>query len=215
MEKLGTLFVVSTPIGNIGDMTYRAVEVLKNADLIACEDTRVSGRLLKEYQIKGKLTSFFEHNEDYKSQLIISELSQGKNVALISDAGTPLISDPGFKLVRMVRDLGFNVEAVPGACSPICALTLSGFPTDKFMFLGFLPAKDGKKEKILREYLSVNSTLIFFDSPHRIKFSIELLVKLGIKNEICVCREMTKKYQEVIIGTPAKVLEKLEAKDAI
>ncbi len=215
MENLGQLYIVSTPIGNMGDFSFRAVEILKMVDLIACEDTRVSGRLLKHYGIKNNLTSFFEHNEDYKLDLIIKELSFGKNVALISDSGTPLISDPGFKLVRKIRELGFNVTACPGATSVITSLSISGFPTDKFFFGGFLPTKQGKKERVLLDYMKIGCTLIFFESPHRIIFTVQTLVDMGIKNDICVCRELTKKYEEVLIGSASEVLEKLSDKDAV
>jgi len=210
------LTLISTPIGNLGDISERALKELKEADIILCEDTRVSKKLLSHFGIEEKhLISFHEHNEDFKQEKAIESLKNGQRVALISDAGTPLISDPGFKLVRACHENGIKVTAVPGASSPIVGLTLSGFPTDKFYFGGFLPVKSGGREKTFNGVKNLPATLIFFESPHRVLKTVDEMQKIFPNRKIALTRELTKKFEEVIIGTPSEVLETLKKKDTI
>jgi 16S rRNA (cytidine1402-2'-O)-methyltransferase len=197
---MGTLLVVSTPIGNLKDITLRALEVLAKVDLVACEDTRKTGLLLKHHQIKKpSLLSYYEENEAQRIPQIMRLLKEGKVVALVSNAGTPAISDPGFKLIRKCVEENIQVEVVPGASAILAALVSSGLSTDKFLFLGYLPKKQGRRLKLLENCaLSlVASTLIIFESPHRlIKTLIDIQNVFG-DIEIVICREMTKIHEEI------------------
>ena len=196
------LYIVATPIGNLRDITIRALDILKAADLIACEDTRVSGKLLSYYGINSKTTSYNEHNSDNKKlEFIISQLLEGKKVALISDAGTPLISDPGYRLVREAARLGINIIPIPGASSAISALSVSGLATDRFMFLGFLPAKSSAREKAIKEIATIKATLIIFESVHRLNDSLAHLAEYLGEREAVVAREITKLHEEIKRGT--------------
>ncbi|MDD7804062.1 MAG: 16S rRNA (cytidine(1402)-2'-O)-methyltransferase [Endozoicomonas sp. (ex Botrylloides leachii)] len=200
------LYVVSTPIGNLGDMTPRAVEVLGSVDIIAAEDTRYSKRLLSHFGINVRLISCHEHNERYQTAKIIERLHHGESVALISDAGTPLISDPGYYLVRKVREAGINVIAVPGACAIIAALSISGLATDRFYFEGFLPAKASRRKKKLDELSDMLCTWGFYESTHRIRDSIDdCLEVLGANRYIVLVREITKKFETVLAGSIEQV----------
>ena len=176
---MGTLYIVSTPIGNLGDITLRALETLKSVDLVVCEDTRVSGRLLKHFEIEKRMLAVNDFNEERQVGKVVSEIQSGTNVALISDAGTPLVSDPGYKLVRTAIQMGIKVVAIPGVSAPIAALTISGLAPDKFMFLGYLPKKDGKKKEILSEVKQMKDiekfTAIFIDSPYRAIYSLNTI----------------------------------------
>lgn len=227
---MGTLYLVATPIGNLKDITLRAIEALNSAEYIACEDTRKSGMLLKyvrelpfslakQDQGKPMLISYHEHNELFKNQNILNLLLNGKNVVLISDAGTPTISDPGFKLVRECIREGIRVESIPGPSSVITALTVSGLPTDKFLFLGYLPIKMGKRTKQLQgikdmfsssEY--VRPTIIFFEAPHRLLKTLEELKNVYGDIYIVVARELTKVHEEVKRGRISEVLEQFSSK---
>jgi len=191
------LYVTATPIGNLADITYRAVDVLKSADLILCEDTRVSAKLLSHYDISTKCISYHDHNAQRVRPQILEKLKQGAAIALISDAGTPLISDPGFKLVREVADLGVKVVSIPGPSSPIAAMSIAGLPSDRFLFLGFLPAKTHARKQVLAEVSNINATLIFLETgPRLIKMLNDVLEVLGAR-EGAVAREMTKLYEEI------------------
>lgn len=194
---MGTLYLVSTPIGNLEDITQRAKRILGEVDLIACEDTRKTGFLLKKLGIpKKELLSYYEENELARIPLIMEKLKQEKNIALVSNAGTPTVSDPGFKLVREALQAGIKIEAVPGASAALTALVASGLPTDKFLFLGFLPKKEGKRKKIL-ESLPTKTTIIFFESPFRlIKTLREIETTFG-DIEIVIGRELTKLHEEI------------------
>ncbi len=205
----GKLYIVATPIGNLKDITLRALEILKSVDLIACEDTRHSQKLLGEYGIQKPLLSLHEHNEAQRIPMIVKKLGVGENVALISDAGTPLISDPGFRVVRAVIEAGGAVESIPGPCAAINALVVSGLPTDSFYFVGFLPPKSAARIRRFHQLKDFPSTLIFYESPHRIqKFLGEAYEVLGPRL-ITVARELTKKFEEVyrgpLLADPTKI----------
>lgn len=197
----GTLYIVATPIGNLKDITLRAIEILRDVDYILCEDTRVTGNLLHHYQIQKKMLAFNEFNENVKYQSMIVDLNEGKSVALVSDGGTPLISDPGFKLVRESAKSGIRVESVPGSSAVISALTASGLPTDKFLFLGFLPKKDGPRLKLLKDVAStlrlIKVTVVIYESPYRIVKTLESIRDVFGEIDVAVCRELTKLHEEV------------------
>jgi len=192
------LYLVSTPIGNLKDITLRAIKVLSQVNIIACEDTRKTGLLLQKLEIKNKplLLSYYEENEQGRIPQIINYLKEGKSVALVSNAGTPTISDPGYKLVRECLNEGILVESLPGPSSVLTALTVSGLPTDKFLFLGFLPKKEGKRKSIL-ESLPKKTTIIFFESPFRLLKTLKELKEIFSDINIVICRELTKVFEEV------------------
>lgn len=200
---MGTLYIVATPIGNLKDITLRAIEILKTVDYIACEDTRVTGFLLKHIEAEQEpfILSYNEHNELARIPQILTLLRNGKNVALVCDAGTPLISDPGFRMVRVCVDEGIKVEAIPGPSSVVTALSVSGLPTDKFMFLGFLPHKQGNRTKLLENVKSalelVDQTVILFESPHKLIRTLEELQNVFGDIDIVICRELTKIHEEI------------------
>ena len=200
------LYVVATPIGNFGDMSQRAVEVLQNADLIAVEDTRHSQRLLQFFSIKTPVMAYHDHSDERALHRIGGCLSNGGSVALVSDAGTPLISDPGYRLVRYVQDGGFKVHPVPGACAAIAALSVSGVPTDRFLFEGFLPAREGARVNRLNALASQPATLIFYEAPHRIKASLSSMVSVfGGSREAVLAREITKLFETIKRGSLAQL----------
>lgn len=199
------LYLVSTPIGNLSDITYRAVEVLKSCDLILCEDTRHSSHLLQHYDIKKPLRSFHMHNENSASASLIEELNQGKSICLISDAGTPLISDPGFPLVQACIEANISVTPLPGACACIDALVGSGLPAHRFQFVGFLPQKKTDLARMLTEMLIYSGTSICYESPHRLLETLELLAALSPERKVCVARELTKKFETFHRGTAASL----------
>ncbi len=191
------LYVTATPIGNLGDISLRALWVLKNADLILCEDTRVSGALLRAYGLQKPLLSCHDHNEEARAQKVLAALAEGKVLALISDAGTPTLSDPGYKLVRACRAAGYPVIPLPGASALLAALTSAGLPTNCFFFAGFLPSKQAARRKDLRELASLPATLIFYESPQRLAATLADLAKIfSPKREAAVCRELTKFFEE-------------------
>lgn len=210
---MGILYLVATPIGNLEDMSPRAIRVLHEAGLIAAEDTRHTGSLLSRFEIETPLTSYFEHNKLKKLDFILEYLSKG-DVALVSDAGTPAINDPGYELVRAALASGFEVKPVPGPSAPIAALAVSGLPTDSFLYLGYLPHKKNERRKFVRQVAKLPYTLIFLESPHRIVESLEdLLVGLGDRR-ICVAREMTKMFEEYWRGTIGGAVEHYKAQPA-
>ncbi len=200
------LYIVATPIGNLGDITFRAVETLTNVDLIACEDTRVSKILLDKYGIKTPTTSVHNYNESDRIDFLKSKIDEGQAVAFISDAGTPLISDPGYKVSSLLRSLGYYVTIVPGASAPIAGLVLSGFPSDRFMFIGFVPTKSNEKTGFFNEVKNERATVIFFESPNRITETLETLDKIFGDRKISLVREITKIYEEVKTGTAQELL---------
>ena len=200
--EVPTLYIVPTPIGNLGDITQRAIEVLSNVDLVAAEDTRHTGKLMSHFSIQTKTFALHDHNEQQKAQVLVDKLLAGHSIALVSDAGTPLISDPGYHLVTQCRQAGVKVVPLPGACAVITALSASGLPSDRFSFEGFLPAKSkGRKDKFL-EIAKVERTCVFYESPHRILDSLDdMLEILGPDREVVLARELTKTF-ETIQGMP-------------
>ena len=208
MQYSGVLYIVATPIGNLKDITLRGLETLKLVDLIAAEDTRHTKKLLSHYDIHKPLTSYFEHNQVKKAGYIIEQLKMGKAVALVSDAGTPGISDPGFVIIRKAIEEGIKVEVIPGACALIAGLVLSGLPTDKFIFEGFLPPKSAGRRKRLEELAAEKRTIILYESPHRISKTLKDIAEIMPGAELVCVREATKMFEEVVRGNPACLLER-------
>lgn len=198
-QKKGTLYIVATPIGNLKDISLRALEILeKSVDLIAAEDTRHSRQLLQHYAINTRLISLHEYNEKKRSEILIDYLLQGKNIALISDAGTPLVSDPGYRLVKLAREQQITVIPIPGACAAIAALSASGLPTDRFVFEGFLPVKTQALRERLQELASETRTTIFYVAPHRLLMLIEIMIEiLGTERNVVLAKELTKMFETV------------------
>lgn len=200
----GALYVVATPIGNLEDMTYRAVRILQEVDLIAAEDTRHSRRLLDHYAIKSQMISYHEHNEAERAEQLVERLRQGESVALISDAGTPAIADPGYRLVRRCRQEGVEVVAVPGPSALVAALSISGLPTDSFAFIGFLPAKAHARRNTLQALADESRTVACYETPHRLQACLNDIVELlGDDRELAIARELTKRHEELFHGTAA------------
>jgi 16S rRNA (cytidine1402-2'-O)-methyltransferase len=205
----GTLYIVSTPIGNMEDITLRALRILKEVDLIAAEDTRRTGLLLKHFGIQAPLTSYFEGNELKKKEFILAKLKEGKNVALVSDAGTPGVSDPGFRLIQLAIENQLPIVPIPGSSAVITALSVSGLPTDAFLFKGFLPHKSKKRTDLLKELENVRETLIFYESPHRISETLRDILEILGDREIVLTRELTKVYEEIIRGKVSEILNQI------
>lgn len=206
----GKLYLVATPIGNLGDITFRAVETLKTVDLIACEDKRVSGKLLDHYGIKGKLMTYNDPNKFKSAPLIIERLRGGEDAALITDAGSPGISDPGFHLVRSAIDEGIEVQAVPGPSALIYALTVSGLPLHNFVFEGFLPPKGSKRNKRMDILVEEKRTIVLYESPHRLLSTLKSLYeKLGNRRAV-IARELTKMHEEILRSDLEKLVAKYE-----
>lgn len=210
---MGTLYLVATPIGNLEDMSPRGVRVLREAVLIAAEDTRHTGKLLKHFQIETPITSYFEHNKLNKLDFILEKLSTG-DVALVSDAGTPAINDPGYELVKAALASNHDVRPIPGASAPIAALTVSGLPTDSFLYLGYLPHKTSERHARLQEVESQPYTLIFLESPYRIVESLEDILSILGDRKICVAREMTKMFEEYWRGNVKGAVQYFKAQPA-
>jgi 16S rRNA (cytidine1402-2'-O)-methyltransferase len=202
----GTLYLVATPIGNLEDITLRALRTLKECDVIAAEDTRHTGRLLQHYSISRPLISYFKFNEAKRSEEIIERLKRGEKVALVTDAGTPGVSDPGERVVRAVLDGGLRVEPVPGPCALIAALTASGLPVSEFHFAGFLPHKSGQRRRELERFVTLPATLVLYESPYRVEKLLSELQEFFSDRQIVVARELTKRFEEVLRGTPAELL---------
>lgn len=202
------LYLVATPIGNLGDITLRALETLSSADVLACEDTRVTRVLLERYGIRNRPYAYHEHNAQEVGPRLIAALEAGKSVALVSDAGTPLVSDPGYRLGQLALDAGYRVVPIPGASAPLAALVGSGMPSDAFLFAGFLPVKDRGKRDRFAELSKIPATLIFFESPHRIGASVRVAAEvLGRERRAVVCRELTKTFEEFRRGTLGELAE--------
>ncbi len=211
----GILYIVATPIGNLSDMTYRAVETLKSADRIACEDTRQTRKLLDHFGITAHPVSYHEHNEAERSAELLDLLEQGASVALVSDAGTPLISDPGYRLVRGAVERGVTVVPVPGVSAVVAALSASGLPSDAFRFCGFFPRKQGERLRLLESLAGEEATLAFYEAPHRI---VEMLrdVEAALGDPpVVVARELTKMHEEFLRGRASEVRQALEARPAV
>ena len=206
------LYIVSTPIGNLKDITFRAVDTLKSVDLIAAEDTRHTKILCKEYGIEAPLTSYFEHNQFKKGEYIVEQLKQGKNVALVTDAGTPGISDPGYKLINLAKQNNIPVTVVPGASAAIAALSLSGYPSDRFIFEGFLPVKPGQRRKKLESLKGEERTVVFYESPHRLLKSLKDIEEVLGDPKIFIARELTKKFEEGIEAKASELIEHFSRK---
>jgi 16S rRNA (cytidine1402-2'-O)-methyltransferase len=202
-----TLYLVATPIGNLEDITLRALRVLKECDVVAAEDTRHTGQLLKHFGISKPLLSYFQFNEAKRSEEIIERLRRGEKVALVTDAGSPGISDPGERVVKAAIAAGFRVESVPGACALVAALTASGLPTDEFHFIGFLPHKAGQRRKQLEALKSFAGTLVLYESPYRIEKLLAELGEVFPERQVVLARELTKKFEEYLRGKPAELLE--------
>lgn len=211
----GILHIVSTPIGNLGDITYRAVDVLKSVDLIACEDTRHSKILLDHYEIRKPLLSYFDHSETKRTPQIIERLKEGQSVALISDSGTPGLADPGFRVIREAIRQGITVQALPGPSAILPALILSGLPVDRFVFEGFLPVKDGQRRRYLESLKNETRTIIFYESPHRLLKTLAAMKDVYGDIEIALVRELTKKFEEVIRKPLSEILASYSEKKVL
>jgi 16S rRNA (cytidine1402-2'-O)-methyltransferase len=206
IDTQSVLYLVSTPIGNLADLSFRAVEVLKTCHYILCEDTRHSSGLLRHYGIETSLRAFHKFNEAKAEERVIEDLEQGINIALISDAGTPLISDPGHDLVLKCREKGIVVSAIPGACAVVNALVLSGFAPCPFQFIGFLPKKAQELQGTLAQALLYNGTTLAYESPHRIEETLSILAEQASQRKLCVARELTKLHEECLTGTASEIL---------
>ena len=206
----GTLYLVATPIGNLEDITLRALRVLRECDVVAAEDTRRSGQLLKHFGISKPLLSYFQFNEAKRSEEIIERLRRGEKIALVTDAGSPGISDPGERVVQAALRAGLRVEAVAGPCALVAALTASGLPTEEFHFLGFLPHKSGQRRNQLESLKTVTGTLVFYESPYRIEKLLGELNEVFPDREVVLARELTKKFEEYLRGRPAELLFRLK-----
>jgi 16S rRNA (cytidine1402-2'-O)-methyltransferase len=205
------LYVVATPIGNLGDITVRALEVLKSVDVVAAEDTRHSGMLLKHFEIKKPLLSYHEHNEAMRTAQLVERLAADENVALITDAGTPALSDPGARLIRACIERGLPLTIIPGPSSIVAALVGSGFSTERFYFGGFLPVKSGQRERELRATAERGETTIFFESPYRLTKTLAVCTGIIPDRQLCVARELTKKFEEFRHGIASELLAHYEA----
>lgn len=203
----GTLYLVATPIGNLEDITLRALRILRECDAVAAEDTRHSGQLLKHFEIAKPLLSYFQFNEAKRSEEIIERLKKGEKIALVTDAGSPGISDPGERVVRAAISAGLRVEPAPGACALVAALTASGLPTEEFHFAGFLPHKSGQRKNKLESLKSVPGVLIFYESPFRIEKLLGELIEVFPARDVVLGREITKKFEEFLRGKPVELLE--------
>jgi len=202
----GTLYLVATPIGNLEDITLRALRTLRECDVVAAEDTRHTGQLLRHFEISKPLLSYFQFNEAKRSEEIIERLGRGEKVALVTDAGTPGISDPGERVVRAAVNAGLRVESVPGACALVAALTASGLPADEFHFIGFLPHKSGQRRNQLEAARSLPGTLVLYESPYRIEKLLGELAELMPDRDVVLARELTKKFEEFLRGKPAELI---------
>lgn len=209
------LYVVATPIGNLGDITVRALSTLAAADTVLCEDTRTSGKLMERFAIRTKLYPYHEHNAQKVRPQIIERLKQGATIALISDAGMPLVSDPGYRLVKEAAELGIPVTACPGASAVLTGLALSGLPTDRFLFAGFVPQKQGERKRLFEDFSKLKATLIFFESPHRIVETLHDVANQLPGRAVAVTRELTKLHEEVLRGPAAEIAATLEARPSV
>lgn len=211
MDHQGILYLVSTPIGNLEDMTHRAIRILKESDLIAAEDTRHTGILLRHYGIENRLESYHDHNKERKTPHLVQKMQNGFSIALVSDAGTPGISDPAFYLVRAAAQAGIQISPVPGPTAAIAALTASGLATDRFVFEGFLPHKKGRKTR-LEQITTETRTIVLYESPHRIKRTLKDLLDYLGDRQAAVGRELTKKFEEIVRGKLSEIRDCFESR---
>lgn len=207
-SDFGTLYLVSTPIGNLEDITLRAIRILKEVDLIAAEDTRITRRLLTHYEIDTPVTSYFEGNQHTKAEKLIERLKDGESIALVSDAGTPTISDPGYPLLQECIKADVSIVPIPGASAILAAATISGLPLHNFTFEGFLSPKSGKRKRQLTDLADEERTIILFESPHRIRRLLEDVLEVMGERDIVIARELTKRYEEIFRGITSQALEK-------
>lgn len=212
MSEYGKLYIVSTPIGNLEDMTLRALRVLSQVDLVAAEDTRHTGLLLQQYEVHNQLTSYHDHNKEKKAPKLISLLKSGRNIAMVSDAGTPGISDPAFYLVRAAVKEGVEVVPVPGPSALLAALVVSGLPTDRFVFEGYLPQKQSKRLKKLESLKEEERTIVFYESRHRLKQVVEDILNTFGDRQTVLARELTKKFEEVFRGETSEILAHISSR---
>lgn len=211
-NSVGQLYIVATPIGNLGDMVPRALETLQRVDLIACEDTRHSRKLLQHFSIDKPMLAYHDHDEQRQTQTLLAKIESGLSVALISDAGTPLISDPGFRLVREAHRRGIKVSPLPGACAAIAALSASGLASDQFQFLGFPPAKSTARRKWLQPHEHSPATLVFYEAPHRIVETLDIMVEVFGEDRPCaMARELTKTFETMLTGSLSEVAQVVSA----
>ncbi|MCL5291737.1 MAG: 16S rRNA (cytidine(1402)-2'-O)-methyltransferase [Actinobacteria bacterium] len=208
-ENAGRLYVCPTPIGNLEDITIRVLRMLREVDLVAAEDTRVTGKLLTHFDISKPLVSYREYGEERRIEGILSELASGRSIALVSDAGTPGLSDPGHKLIKAAIENGFEIEVLPGPSAVITALVASGLPTDSFVYQGFLPRKSGERRRLLTELLESGRTVVLYEAPHRILALLKELSDIGGERRVVVARELTKRFEEVIRGSAQEIIERL------
>jgi 16S rRNA (cytidine1402-2'-O)-methyltransferase len=207
----GQLFIVATPIGNLDDITFRAIETLKQCPIIACEDTRVSVNLLKKFNINAKLIPYHDKNESLQARYLIQKIKEGTRVAVICDAGTPTISDPGFRIVRECKKNNIDVIPIPGPCALMAALSISGLPTHRFLFIGFPGHRESERIKILEQYATVDATLIFYESCHRIeKFLNNIFNAYGPNRVISICKELTKIHEMIITAPMVEIFKSIE-----
>jgi len=215
LNMAGKLFVVATPIGNLKDITFRAIETLKASDLIAAEDTRQTKILLDNYGINVPCTSYHKFNLAQKTKSIISQLTQGKTVSLVSDAGTPGISDPGEELIKQAIDSGIEVVPIPGASAALTALSVSGFSTKRFVFEGFLPHEGKSRRRVLRKLVEEDRTMVFYESPHRLIKSLNDMLSILGDRKLCIARELTKKFEETFRGTVKEAIFHFSSKEIL
>lgn len=212
MDNKGTLYIVATPIGNLEDISHRAVRILNEVSLIAAEDTRTTKNLLNRYEITTPLTSYHEHNESKKSSELIRRLENGEDIALVSDAGTPTVSDPGYRLVKKATESGIKLVPIPGPSAAITALSISGLPTDRFLFVGFLPDKPGKRRNKIEGLKGEKATLIFYISKWKVKKIVNDLLDIFGDRRVCFCRELTKMHEDIKYATLCELSQKLTDK---
>ena len=211
----GTLYLVATPIGNLDDITHRAVRILSEVDLIACEDTRHTRKLLNHLKITNSILSYHEHNEVARTTQLLNKLEQAMNIALVSDAGTPLVSDPGYHLVRKALKKGIPVVPIPGPSAVLTALAASGLPSDSFHFFGFMPSRATQRRKVIGELKDINTTVILYEAPHRILDTLADIDKLLGDRPVVVAREMTKLHEEFLRGTAAEIKKELASRSSV
>ncbi|MCG8670188.1 MAG: 16S rRNA (cytidine(1402)-2'-O)-methyltransferase [Pseudomonadales bacterium] len=210
MGQQGIFYIVATPIGNLDDISQRALKILQEVDVIAAEDTRHTRKLLDAYQISTKMVSLHEHNETERAQMLIDKMLAGDNVALVSDAGTPLISDPGYVIVNQARQQSIQVVPIPGACAAIAALSAGGLPTDRFLFAGFLPQKSGPRQQSVAELMKQAATTVLYESPRRIIDLLEAIQAVDAQRSVCLAKELTKSFERFLPGTPGELIEVLQ-----
>ncbi|HHT84596.1 MAG: 16S rRNA (cytidine(1402)-2'-O)-methyltransferase [Bacillota bacterium] len=214
LQEAGVLYICGTPIGNLDDASFRLIQVLGNVDLIVCEDTRRTRKLLARYDIRKPLLAFYEHVEKQRTGMVLEQMSRGKSVALVSDAGMPLISDPGAHLVKQARESGFHIVAVPGPSAVTTALALVGFPSSHFIFAGFPPRKSKKRQEFFSQWIRPQVPVVFFESPHRLVKTLDDLMSVFPSIQVGLCHEMTKAYESVMVGPVTEVYGQIKDSEA-